>query len=64
MPDERNTPGTGRHSDSAARPRGGRRRSMDTHGGISVSDVVARHTGERPAFAEDAGMQLSEPVSR
>lgn len=51
MPDEHDPTGTGRHSDPA--PRRGRRRSMETDGGISVSDVVARHTGERPIFDSD-----------
>ncbi|MFC4083128.1 LCP family protein [Amycolatopsis samaneae] len=69
MPDEHYTPGTGRRSEGTpARGRAGRRRSMDTYGGISVSDVVARHTGERPTFApgtlpqEDAPAHRTEPA--
>ncbi len=48
MPDEHDSPGTGRRSDGPARPRTGRRRSMEDQGGISVSDVVAKSTGVRP----------------
>ena len=48
MPDELDSPGTGRRLDGPARPRAGRRRSMEDQGGISVSDVVAKTTGVRP----------------
>ncbi|WP_207898787.1 hypothetical protein, partial [Amycolatopsis pittospori] len=65
MPDEHHNPGTGRHGnkDGSAGERGrrGRRRSMDTHGGISVSDVVARHTGERPVFDPSADAPAPPP---
>ncbi|WP_266118249.1 LCP family protein [Amycolatopsis sp. DSM 110486] len=68
MPDDRPLPGTGRHSDNGTpHTRAGRRRSMETQGGISVSDVVARHTGERPTFDtedSDPGSRRAEPGTR
>src|SRR4051812_5277090 len=39
---------------SGGPPRARRRRSVDTPGGISVSDVLAQHTGIRPVFDTQA----------
>lgn len=53
MPDDR-TAGPGSRGSSGS-PRARRRRSIDTHGGISVSDVLAQHTGIRPNFEATGG---------
>lgn len=63
MPDEHDSPGTGRRSDGAARPRTGRRRSMEDQGGISVSEVVARSTGVRPVPNPERRVRSAEPPS-
>ncbi|MEV6873879.1 LCP family protein [Amycolatopsis sp. NPDC051128] len=64
MPDEHDSPGTGRRSDSPARPRTGRRRSMEDQGGISVSDVVARTTGARPLPPREQQDRADQPGRR
>ncbi|MDX3192021.1 LCP family protein [Streptomyces sp. MN03-5084-2B] len=64
MPDELDSPGTGRHLDGPARPRPGRRRSMDDQGGISVSDVVARTTGARPLPPREQQDRSDQPGRR
>jgi len=63
VPDEHDSPGTGRRSDGAARPRTGRRRSMEDQGGISVSEVVARSTGVRPVPSPERRVRSAEPPS-
>lgn len=63
MPDEHDSPGTGHRSDGAARPRTGRRRSMEDQGGISVSEVVARSTGVRPVPSPERRVRSAEPPS-
>jgi LCP family protein required for cell wall assembly len=64
VPDEHDSPGTGRRSDSPARPRTGRRRSMEDQGGISVSDVVAKTTGARPLPPREQQDRADQPGRR
>ncbi|MEU4518133.1 LCP family protein [Amycolatopsis sp. NPDC024027] len=64
MPDELDSPGTGRRLDGAARPRPGRRRSMEDQGGISVSDVVAKTTGVRPVPPREQQDRSDQPGRR
>ncbi|MFT7872472.1 hypothetical protein ACHL6L_34675, partial [Amycolatopsis sp. A24] len=64
MPDELDSPGTGRRLDGPARPRPGRRRSMEDQGGISVSDVVAKTTGARPLPPREQQDRSDQPGHR
>lgn len=64
MPDEHDSPGTGRRSDNPARPRPGRRRSLEDQGGVSVSDVVARTTGARPLPPREQQDRADQPGRR
>lgn len=64
MPDELDSPGTGRRPDVPARPRPGRRRSMEDQGGISVSDVVAKTTGARPVPPREQQDRPDQPGRR